>query len=386
MSTFNSRREGFALAGAVLAMVLVGAIVTGGFYAANQETRATRSTELGDIAQFIAETGLDAELSKANAGTLRSYALNTPMAVAMDADVEYGGRTVGSYDATITRISSELYVVQSTGTVTLGGSNATRTVANVVRIRSANFDNQTAFQIYGDLTVQGTADINGTDKFHSEWSGCSLKTGTSGVTANPGSTVETKGAGKIVGGVDKSRPLTEDDFFVFGDMTWDDLKAGADKKYTGASSSDNPAPAKTGSNCNYNLRNNWGAPTDSAHPCFSYFPIIWAEGDLDIAGNGEGQGILMVEGDLRITGKFQFFGVILVKGSAFLAGTQNQMGTIRAYGGGQVGELSTSTGTSGQDYSSCAIERAVFGNSLLSRAHPIRNRSWFDITGIQNSY
>ncbi len=386
MNTFSSRREGFALAGAVLAMVLVGAIVTGGFYAANQETRATRSTELGDVAQYIAETGLDAAIASANAGDLRGYALNTAEVVASNVSVDYGGRTVGNYTATVTRISNELYTVRSTGTVTLGGSNATRTVANVVRIRSADFDNKTAFQIYGDLTVQGTADINGVDKFNPAWSGCSLKLGTSGVTANPGSTVQTKGAAQIVGGVDKSTPLTEDDFMVFGDMTWDDLKMGADKKYTGTSSSDNPAPAKTGTACNYSLRNNWGAPTDKTHPCFTYFPIIWAEGNLDLAGNGEGQGILMVEGDLRITGNFQFFGVILVKGSAFLAGTQNQMGTIRAYGGGQVGELSTSTGTSGQDYSSCAIERAVFGNSLLSRAHPIRNRSWFDITGIQNSY
>ena len=55
----QSRREGFALAGAVLAMVLVGAIVTGGFYAAHQESQITRSSELSDLAQYIAEQGLE---------------------------------------------------------------------------------------------------------------------------------------------------------------------------------------------------------------------------------------------------------------------------------------------------------------------------------------
>lgn len=164
MNVVQSRREGFALAGAVLAMVLVGAIVTGGFYAAHQESRVTRSAELGDLAQYIAETGLDAVIGTMNGATMDAMAPLVNNTVANGVNVQYGSRTVGNYTVVVTRLTPNLYVVRSTGAVTIGqagnSSNGVRTVSSVIRRRNVNFDNQTAMQVFGDLEVSGTSTID----------------------------------------------------------------------------------------------------------------------------------------------------------------------------------------------------------------------------------
>src|SRR5688572_21317838 len=97
MSVMKARREGFALAGAVLAMVLVGAIVTGGFYAANQETAVSRSAEMGDMAQYIAEVGLENTIGRTNYTTLNGLAVSDSVVPYNGVSVTFGGRTVGTY-------------------------------------------------------------------------------------------------------------------------------------------------------------------------------------------------------------------------------------------------------------------------------------------------
>ena len=47
--------------------------------------------------------------------------------------------------------------------------------------------------------------------------------------------------------------------------------------------------------------------TDRRAPTF-------ADGDLVVSGNSEGQGFLIVNGDLRVSGSFRYEGVILVNG------------------------------------------------------------------------
>jgi len=41
--------------------------------------------------------------------------------------------------------------------------------------------------------------------------------------------------------------------------------------------------------CDKTVESNWGAPTDKANACFTYFPIIYHYGDLSISGTGAGQ-------------------------------------------------------------------------------------------------
>ena len=394
MSVMQSRREGFALAGAVLAMVLVGAIVTGGFYAAHQESQVTRSSELGDLAQYIAEQGLETVVSSTNANTLNALAIaGGPDTLASAVNVQYGGKTVGNYTVTINRLTQWLFSVSSTGTVTIGqagnNSNSQRTVTSVVRIRNVDFDNQTAVQVFGDLTVTGTSDVVGADSFDSSWTGCSTVSGSAAVIANTGSNVQTQGSGQIQGTV-SHQALTAGNFTVFGDLTWNDLVSMATNVYGNGTANPNPAATTSGSGpsaiCNTSDVNNWGAPTQSSHLCASHFPIIYAPGNMHISANSTGQGILLVAGDLSVQSQFEFYGPIIVMGTIDFQGGAEIHGSVLAYGGGTLNQTNSTAGNMIVQYSSCAIQRATQGASGLVRGVPIRNRSWMDMTAIQNSF
>jgi hypothetical protein len=107
---------------------------------------------------------------------------------------------------------------------------------------------------------------------------------------------------------------------------------------------------------------------------------------MDISANSTGQGILLVAGDLRVQSQFEFYGPIIVMGTIDFQGGADLMGSIMAYGGGNINSNSTTAGNMSVSYSSCAISRAVNGASGLVRSVPIRNRSWMDLTAIQNSF
>jgi hypothetical protein len=386
MAVMKARREGFALAGAVLAMVLVGAIVTGGFYAAHQESAITRGTELGDLALYIAEQGLDATQATAQLPTLDAMTVNDTIVVFTNQNVSFGGRVVGRYTTNVTRLTNAMFVIRSTGTVTVGGANAgaTRTLSTVMKIRRVDFDNETAMQVYGDLNVGGNSSVDGNDTYHASWSGCSLDASTSAVVAQPGATISTQGSGDINGTV--TRQAMDSSFFtMFGDVTYAELTRMANIVYNG-NANVNPAPTLLGLQCNKTDQNNWGAPTNALHACFNYFPIIHAKGDLSIQSNGRGQGLLLVDGNLDIQGQFAFYGPIVVRGIISVAGTADIFGSVIAYGGGNINSDNSTIGTSVVKYSSCAIKRATQGLEGLQVGVPIRNRAFMDVTAVQNSY
>jgi Tfp pilus assembly protein PilV len=387
MAIMQKRREGFALAGAVLAMVLVGAIVTGGFYAAHQESQITRSAEIGDMALYVAEQGLDATIANTSSTTLNAMAVDGTINPYTNNNVSFGGRVIGNYSTTVTRLTAKLFVVRSSGRVTVGGAiaGATRTVSNVVKVRTADFDNNTAMQVYGNLTVGGNSSVDGNDAYHASWTGCSLNGSSSAVTAQPSATITTQGSGSINGPV--TRQTMDSTFFtMFGDVTYADLTRMASITYT-ANANVNPAAVTVGVTCDKTNTSNWGEPTIALHPCFTYFPIIYAQGDLSIQSNGRGQGLLLVDGNLSIQGQFAFYGPIVVRGQISVAGTADIFGSVLAYGGGNINTTSAlGVGTSVVKYSSCALARATQGLEGLQVSVPIRNRSFMDLTAVRNSY
>jgi len=379
----KARREGFALAASILAMLIVGAIVTGGFYAAAQEGQVSGSLIRSDEAIYVAETGLLASMAQASAPTLSAMPNNTSF-TGPTTNVTVGTTVVGNYRVRVTRVNDALFVFSSSGTVTKGGryAGATHTIANMTRLRVAFFDDQAALVVFGNVNVGGTADVDGTDTFPLAWAGqgCTLDATSAAVVANTGSTVTTSGAGNITGPV-THQPLTADDFNVFGDLTWNDLVAMREKTVSGTVGPDPVIGA--GATCNTAVLTNWGSSLP-AHPCFNYFPIIYAPGDLLISSSSEGQGILLVEGDLDISGGFNFYGIAIVKGEIRMTGTGGHVnGTTLVYGGGDISSLSASLGTSLLQYSSCAVRRAMINNSNLARVIPIAHRSWMDVSAIQ---
>ena len=74
-----SRRDGAALPVALLAILVIGALVTGGFYSSSQESRISVSADLGSQAFYVAEYGLQDAL-----GTWKNLKLEAVDSVAVD--------------------------------------------------------------------------------------------------------------------------------------------------------------------------------------------------------------------------------------------------------------------------------------------------------------
>src|SRR5687767_12256085 len=218
----KARREGFALAATILAMLVVGAIVTGGFYAASQEGQVSRALEGSNDALYIAETGLNAALGEGTFGTLRRVPINDD-SVGPATNVTVNGRTIGNYQVTVIRMNDLLYVFRSVGTQTRGGryAGATREVASAVRIRTADFDTEAAVVVYGNLDLRGNSDINGGDTYPTAWAaeGCTRDNTTSAIVTNPGTTITTDRNTTISGAITRDS-LDSGDFTIFGDLTW----------------------------------------------------------------------------------------------------------------------------------------------------------------------
>ena len=116
---------------------------------------------------------------------------------------------------------------------------------------------------------------------------------------------------------------------------------------------------------------NWGSPLDPGGPCGSFFPLIYAPGDLVVSG-GAGQGVLVVRGNLTLQPGVRFHGPVVV-GGALMAEDALIDGALRiaVEGTGSPSEL---IGGSVR-YRRCALLAALEGSALDGAFRPDR-RLW----------
>lgn len=375
-------REGFALAATILALVVVGAIVTAGFYAASQETRISTGMSQSGQALYFAEHGLSQVLGNMTRAELDTLPRDT-FIVAESGTVE-GGNSEGQYVAEVRRMGLRLWLIRSQGTVLSGGryAGATRDVGLMVRVLDMAVPMDRAMQIHEGLEVGGNATISGEDESPNNWGNCVEREDQKGIVARDTTEIDTHGNAHDIEGdppIAEDPDMNDDDFFEYGDMDFDDLASWAQKVYPHGAEVQNTGPAVQDGVCDKTVQSNWGAPEDDDNPCHYYFPIIYAEGDLELSSASAGQGILLVEGNLTVRGGFRFYGIIIVRGAVDIAGTGDLYGMVMVRGGGTV-DASETTGNSLVNYSSCAIERARKYNERLSRPIPIAGRSWHDLS------
>lgn len=379
MNTQHQLRDGFALPVALLAMIVIGALVTGGFYASSQETRISTSTDMASRAFYVAEYGLEEAVGTWKNQNLADVAVDTTFPAEA---VLVNGDTAGTYELSVRRLGNALYLMSSEGVVTQGQRQATRQVGMVVRTTEPIMPAQTSLAIFGGLKVGGNSNIHGDD---SGGPGCVPGDTVTGVTAYDSTLVDQGNRDRIQGNppVEQNSALDTAALSQFGDIDLDMLKSMATKTYAAGDSENGMAPVEaTTANgdvvCVDTVRSNWGDP-DGTSACSSEFPIIHAEGDLHLK-TGKGQGILIVEGDLKASGNFDFYGVVIVLGELETTGTGNHFeGSVIVQGHGQLDSESTTLGNSLVQYSRCRVDRAL--NATL-RPRPLSSRAWLDFTAV----
>jgi hypothetical protein len=300
----------------------------------------------------------------------------------------------GFWEVTIANRNNFVYFLTARGEVTDGGelwAGASRTIGIVTKMRFANIDPPAALTTRGKTVVKGGAVVNGFDTTPPTWAPyCSgvATSDTTGILTNDASIVDAVGTSVIDGTppVEEDPTIVDETFTNFGDMDWAQLTALAaaeGKNVTSLGTSiNNTGPDTTATGrCNETTLTNWGDTLPTA-PCGSYFPLIYHGGNLTIQSGGSGQGVLLVEGNLDLRGDFLFYGIIIVQGSFETEGGTRVIGAVMA--SNSLTDAQGYTGSSEITYSRCAIQRSILNNASLSRARPIAERSWVDLTAVAN--
>lgn len=393
MSMFEERREGFALSTTIVALVVIGLLVTGGFFAASQEGRISTSSADAELALRVAEHGINTVVGTWAVGGLSDAERNGPKSIALNV----GGRTLGTATVEARRLTDRLYFITSTGRIARG--NAERKLGMLVRTLQMEVKSDRAVSTFSPIEVTGSATVSGEDVTNPAWSqdDCPEPQGMkTGIVARDTSLVERGGSGVIEGNPpkDEDPSITRENLTTFGEWDLSELIAQADKRFLGDLKNPAVAPSlNTDGTCNVDDPLNWGAPGNQNDPCHYYFPVIYVAGDLDLVGGRSAQGILIVEGNLHITSGFEFTGIIIVRGKLEVGGgNSNVYGSVVLLGERtsessrikdcdlEDGCASKVNGTPVIQLSTCAIDRAVRYNSAVSRIIPVAERSWIDLT------
>lgn len=380
-------RRGFALPAALLAMVVIGAVITGGFYAASQEFRSSQAGGAASIAFYVADQGIQVVRGTWFKNNFEQIAIDS-----VGADSGYvtvsAGDTLGRYSVSIRRVDQDVYLIRSTGwPMQLGRDTvAQRTLGQFVRTQVWDMPMNSALYVYGGVKVTGSSFVTGHDP---DGGACNPDSQAivPGIVSNDTSlvsgtvTTDSTASKGIYGNppIAQDTTLTSNSLLTYGDVTYADLVSEANLTIAGGSTLTGIAPVASGGQCDESVQLNWGEPGTAVPECQSYMPIIHVSGDLHIS-NGRGQGILLVDGNLTATGNFDFYGIVIVEGSLSTTGTSNHLNGVVMVNSGGVSLSSTASFSSGNSvlqYSSCAAQRALTAHQ---RSEPLMTRSWFDLT------
>lgn len=385
MQTITRKREGFALVAAIGAIVVIGALVAGGFFAATQEYRVGRNSVMQQRAFTVAERALSQSaatiLDPMNKTTLKSSALNAPWTT-----LSYTGSGERAIVSAV-RTNPTTWVLTSTAEAGSGSMLASRTTSHVLRMSIMSMAVEGALTVKGFVDISGNAKISGIDADPTTygWNSCdSDNSGKSAIATDDstdvtynkeGSLVADSGVAKIKESAEAGLDATYDSF---GDVSFDELAASADVVIpTWVSIKPTPLYAPDGTCYTYDkvtkktVTQNWGDPFHNSplQPCDQYYPIIYAASDLELNANSMGQGVLLIDGNLKLNGSFDFVGVVIVRGQFTNNGDANITGAIMVKGEA----TNTVTGTANINYSSCALEQATESTAPITLG---KERGW----------
>ena len=373
--------RGMALALAIFALVIVGALVAGAFFAATQEQRVAENTRSSGRAFGTAEGGAIKVVSNWVPSKYSSMAVYHGLA----------GDTVGipkdgltnmkgaRYAGQVYRLASNLFLLDVTSTADTLSSGAGRggrsRIGILTKVKPINFKIGASLTALNGVSLQGNASVDGNDNQPPGWSGCpSSAPPVAGVSTQ--GNVTAGGNGTVTGSPPTVRDTTLHNKFSYLDSLFAQLAPNANITMSGGNYKTDPV--STNGACDKTVNTNWGDGMGTLPVCAGYFPIIYINGNATLNGD-QGQGILLVNGDLQVQGSYQFFGITLVRGAFNTAGGGNTdahfYGAVMARDSAITGNNSLS-GHATLLYSNCAILTTLQNTSVVSL---MRSRGWIQL-------
>ena len=362
----HRNERGIALPLVMFVLVILGVIIAGSFYIARLELKTGDNTVAATQAAAVAEAGVDSVLANWNSSAYNSMAVATEITMT---SVSLGSNA--AYTATLRRLNPSLFMVRADGRQSYpgGGVQGRRQVSRLVRLDIPQIDMTAAITTRTGITISGSSDVSGVDSIPNNWGALCPPAGPTvpGVRDSSGN-VSTSGAcagaSCIVGNpqILTDPTVNSGSFSNFGNTSFAQLAARANLVVSGTITGIGPVVLSGA--CRTSVITNWGDPHAPMAPCGSYWPIVYAPGDLVLSG-GYGQGILLVGGDLTLAGGVEFYGPVISQGTVRSTGTGGHI-----YGGVMAANANLGTvlisGNSVVNFSSCSIARALQGISLPS--------------------
>ena len=377
--------RGMALAVAIFALVVVGALVAGAFFAGTQEQRVGENQRRVQTSFGVAEAGAQERVLNWDPGTMNRRPVYRPGgdSVAIRDTVTPNGS--GRYFGTSYKVGPSLFLIDVTGRdqasaagAIAGGGGARQRIGLIARIAPVDFGIQASLTTQGLVNMSGNANIIGVDQIPTGWTSCDPPgPAKAGVRDNGGNVTES-GNATVLGTppVVNDPTVNNNTFTMFGGSTYAALAARATITLPSGNYTTQPVVNGAGV-CDNTVLTNWGDGQNPAAACSDYFPIIHIAGSATLNGD-QGQGILLVDGDLSVQGSYQFFGIVVIQGDLKTAGGGS---TDAHFWGGVMAknaDLSEQnlSGKATLNYSSCSINAVLQATSAISM---MRSRGWVQL-------
>jgi len=374
--------RGMALAVAIFAMVVVGALVAGAFFAGTQEQRVGENQRRVQASFGVAEAGAQERVLSWDPATMNKRAQYPADSVAIATTNAPNGS--GSYGGYSYKVGPSLFLIDVTGRdrasaagAIAGGGGARQRIGMITRIAPVDFGIHASLTTQGGVKLGGNADVNGNDQVPTGWTGCDPAGPPQPGVRDNGANVTTSGNGAIQGNppIVNDPTINNSSFTTFGGATYAQLAARATITLPGGNYTTDAVV--TNGVCDKTVLTNWGDGMNPLSVCASYFPIVHLTGTTTL-NNVQGQGILLVDGDLNVQGSYQFFGIVIIQGDLKTAGGGS---TDAHFWGGvmsQNADLSVQnlTGKATLNFSSCSINAVLQATSPISM---MRSRGWVQL-------
>jgi hypothetical protein len=383
-------RQGIALPIALAAIIAVGALIAGVFFASTQEYRVGRNTLGAQRALHGAEVGLSSVVSAWKPSWTASIQVGSTRTLT---DTVIDEALVLRQ---ITRVSPTLFWVTSTavaGSLSLQGRSLKR-LNTLIRVDIPDLRIQGAITVRGNVNFAGGADISGSDSTPADWSDCppAGAPGAGAVVGDSATNVTSTGTCSGLTCVTGTPKIADSSIYAdtttytqFGDFNYDSLTklATPSKTWTAGGTADQiyPRTDLLGTTCDESHVRNWG---DTLHtglrPCEDYYPVVWLKGPTlswTLANRG-GQGILLIDGNATFNGNFKWKGLVIVRGTATTegaGGTPRIMGALIAMN--RNNGTNKFAGAAFVRYSRCTLQTVLSRHASIE---PVQYRPWADLS------
>jgi hypothetical protein len=374
--------RGMALAVAIFALVVVGALIAGAFFAGTQEQRVGENQRRMQQSFGVAEAGAQERVISWRPDSMNKRLAYPQDSVVMSTQNTFSG--TGSYSGVSYKLGPNIFLIDVTGRdrasaggPLASGSGARQRIGMIARTAPIDFGIHASLTTQGGVNLTGNANISGVDQNPTDWTSCDPPGPTQPGVRDNGSNVYTSGNGTVEGNppVVNDPGINNNSFMNFGGATYDALAARA--TVTLPSGNYRTQPVENNGVCDRTVLTNWGDGMNPLSACGNYFPIIHIAGDATLNGD-QGQGILLVDGTLYVQGSYQFFGIVVIQGDLKTAGGGS---TDAHFWGGVMAKnadlsIQSLSGQATLNYSSCSILAALQATSTISM---MRQRGWVQL-------